>query len=135
MSTLFRVFCVLLLAVMIEACASAPVSPNAVKLIVDFSWTNQNRCSSVSPEIKISAIPQATKELKVSLTDRDMPSYNHGGGTVKYQGSNIIPAGALKGYTGPCPPSGQHTYTIDVQAIDATGTIIGFGEKSSSCCQ
>jgi hypothetical protein len=24
---------------------------------------------------------------------------------------------------------------IDVQAIDAIGTIIGFGEKSSSCCQ
>lgn len=30
-------------------------------------------------------------------------SYNHGGGTVAYNGSDRIPMGALKKYKGPCP--------------------------------
>jgi hypothetical protein len=134
MISLLRIFAVVLLSAALGSCASAPVAPNAVNLQVDFTWTSQHRCSSVSPEIRVSGIPQATKELKVSLTDRDVPTFNHGGGVVKYQGSSVIPAGALKNYTGPCPPSGQHSYSIKVQAIDASGTIVGSGEKTSPCC-
>jgi len=67
-----------------------------------------------------------SKALKVSLTDRDVPSFNHGGGTVQYQGSNIIPVGAhLWMDTG---------YTIKVKAIDTSGAVVGSGEKTSSCC-
>lgn len=135
MASLLRISSALLLAAVLCACAGAPVAPNAVNLQVDFSWVSQHRCSSVSPEIRVSAIPPTTKELGVSLTDRDVPSYNHGGGVIKYQGSDVIPAGALKSYTGPCPPSGQHSYTIKVQAIDASGIIVGSGEKTLPCCK
>lgn len=116
------------------ACVTAKVAPNAANLQVDYSWTKANSCSSVSPPIKVSGIPSTTKELKVTLTDFDAPNYNHGGGTVKYEGSGTIPAGALKNYTGPCPPSGTHSYAIKVDAVDAAGVIVGSGHKTLPCC-
>jgi hypothetical protein len=60
-----------------------------------------------------------------------VPTWNHGGGTVTYDGSDIIPAGALKnGYNGPCPPSGSHRYEFTVQAIDAAGVVVGIGKEA-----
>jgi phosphatidylethanolamine-binding protein (PEBP) family uncharacterized protein len=120
--------------VLLTACSKA--SPDAVKLQVDYNWTNANVCSNFSPEIKVLGIPPTTKQLRVTLTDLDFLIYDHGGGTVKYEGSNIIAAGALKDYRGPCPPfDTTHRYSIRVDAIDASGVIIGFGEKTKPCCQ
>jgi phosphatidylethanolamine-binding protein (PEBP) family uncharacterized protein len=115
-------------------CAAAKVSPNEVELQVEYVWTPPSKCSTVSPEITVSGVPASTKQLNVTLTDLDVPTYNHGGGTLKYEGSNVIPSGALKNYRGPCPPSGQHRYTIHVDAIDASGVIVGSGKKTLSCC-
>ena len=111
-------------------CATTPVSPDAVELAVDFEWQPSDRCSRRSPEIRVNNIPPATQTLLVNLKDRDVPTWNHGGGTVAYEGPGIIPAGALtNGYNGPCPPSGTHRYVFAVQAIDATGTIVGIGQQ------
>jgi len=114
--------------------AIAACSTSRVKLGVDYNWIPENKCSFTSPEIKVSGIPEGTRKLRVSLTDINVPSYNHGGGTVEYNGSNIIKAGALKNYDGPCPPSGEHIYSIKVQAIDGSGKVIGVGEKTKPCC-
>ena len=58
---------------------------------------------------------------------------NHGGGTVAYDGSGVIPAGALKsGYNGPCPPSGSHRYEFTVKAVYAAGVIVGQGKQTQS---
>ncbi len=76
-------------------------STTGVKLGVEYTWVPDNECSDVSPKIMVSGIPQGTEKLRVSLTDRDVPSYNHGGGTAEYKGSNVIEAGALKYYSGP----------------------------------
>ena len=120
--------------VLLMACAK--IAPDAVELQVDYNWTKANVCSGFSPEIKVLGIPPTTKQLKVTLTDLNFATYNHGGGTVEYGGSNIIPAGALKDYRGPCPPSDTtHQYSIRVDAIDASGVIRGFGEKTKPCCQ
>jgi phosphatidylethanolamine-binding protein (PEBP) family uncharacterized protein len=63
-----------------------------------------------------------------------VPAWNHGGGKVAHDGSGVIPAGALKlGYNGPCPPPGQrHKFEFSVMAVDAAGTIIGFGKARQS---
>ena len=116
---------------LLVGCASAPVSPNAVELGVDFAWQPSDRCSGRSPEIRVTNIPAATKTLSVKLKDRDVPNWNHGGGNVPYDGSGVIPAGALKnGYNGPCPPSGSHRYEFTVQAFDAAGTVVGTGRQT-----
>ena len=115
---------------LVPGCATTPVSPDAVDLMVDFEWQPSDRCSRRSPAIQVSNIPPATKTLLVKLKDRDVPHWNHGGGTVVYDGANVIPAGALQnGYNGPCPPSGTHRYEFTVHAIDATGTIVGSGKQ------
>jgi len=112
-------------------CATTPVSPDAVTLSVDFAWQASDRCSRRSPEIRVANVPATTQTLQVKLKDRDVPNWNHGGGTVAYDGSGVIPAGALKsGYNGPCPPSGSHRYEFTVKAIDASGVIVGVGKTT-----
>lgn len=124
----------LLCSFTIGGCATTQKAPDAVTLQVEYRWTAAHKCSSTSPEIRLTGVPPATKQLRVTLTDLDVPSYNHGGGRVKYEGSNIIPAGALKSYVGPCPPSGTHKYSIKVDALDASGIILGTGSKTLPCC-
>jgi hypothetical protein len=98
---------------------------------VNFTFSAKHKCSSVSPKITVTNVPAGTNKLKVVLVDRDVPTWNHGGGTVPFTGSGVISEGALKsGYNGPCPPSGSHTYEFKVKAIDAQGVIIGMGSKS-----
>ena len=112
-------------------CATTPVSPDAVELSVDFAWQASDRCSRQSPEIHVANVPATTQTLQVKLKDRDVPNWNHGGGTVTYDGSGVIPAGALKsGYNGPCPSSGSHRYEFTVKAIDAAGVIVGIGKTT-----
>ena len=83
-------------ALLLLGCATAQVSPDAVELSVDFAWQASDRCSSQSPAIRVKNIPAATKTLQIKLKDRDVPNWNHGGGTVAYDGSGVIPAGALQ---------------------------------------
>jgi phosphatidylethanolamine-binding protein (PEBP) family uncharacterized protein len=127
----------LLLLMVITAYATTKVAPNAVTLKVEYAWTASDKCSTISPEIKVSGIPAATKELVVTLTDLDFTDYPHGGGTVQYTVTNApftIPRGALKQYDGPCPPLGLHNYTIQVDAVDDKGVIVGTGKKTTRCC-
>lgn len=57
------------------------------------------------------------------------PLYDHGGGAVANDGSNVIPEGALKKYEGPTPGQGSTRYEISVKAVDENGEIIAFGKK------
>lgn len=59
------------------------------------------------------------------MTDLDVPSYDHGGGIVSYDGKGIIPVGSLKRYRGPNPPAGeQHRYKIVVRALNADKSLL-----------
>ena len=109
------------------------IPKDAAKMDVDFSWEGIAACTHESPEIRVSKIPEGTEELRVRLKNIDIPAWNQGGGMVKYDGSGIIPAGALKlGYNGPCPPSGRLKYEFSVMAVNAEGVIIGFGKARQS---
>ncbi|MDY6842678.1 MAG: YbhB/YbcL family Raf kinase inhibitor-like protein [Thermodesulfobacteriota bacterium] len=103
---------------------------NIATLVIDFTWTEEHRCSSKSPEIKVSGVPEEATHFKVNLVDLDVPFWNHGGGTTENDGSGVIAEGTLKeGYNGPCPPSGSHRYEFTVNAVDANENIIGTGKK------
>lgn len=125
---------VILATLLLTGCG-AKVAQNAAKLGVSYQWTKEDQCSKVSPEISVAGIPPGTKQLKASLHDLDVPSWDHGGGMVAYSGQSVIGEGELKyGYNGPCPPSGTHTYQFKVKAIDDEGTIIGLGDSKQDCC-
>jgi phosphatidylethanolamine-binding protein (PEBP) family uncharacterized protein len=114
-------------------CAGNPnqikIPKAAAKMGVEFSWEGIQACTHESPEIRVSSVPEGTEALRVKLKNINQPDWNQGGGKVKYDGSGVIPAGALTlGYNGPCPPGGRSKYEFSVMAVDAQGVIIGFGK-------
>jgi phosphatidylethanolamine-binding protein (PEBP) family uncharacterized protein len=118
-----------LLPALLIACAGSQVDPSAADLGVAFSWRASDRCSSLSPEIRVTGFPPATRSFQVKLVDLDVPTWNHGGGSVANDNSGVIRPGALKsGYNGPCPPSGRHRYQFTVKALDVAGNVIGIGK-------
>jgi hypothetical protein len=70
----------------------------------------------------------STMSFQISMFDLDN-RYDHGGGTVVNDGSNLISEGALKQYEGPSPMFGSPRYEISVKAVDENGRIVTFGKK------
>ena len=93
-------------------------------------WDDIPLCTSgkpnkvANPEFVLKSVPAGTNKLIFKLTDLDVRSYNHGGGTVaiKSGGSMKIPSGAFK-YKSPCPPNGKHTYEWSVTAKQGGKTL------------
>jgi phosphatidylethanolamine-binding protein (PEBP) family uncharacterized protein len=120
-----RTIIIVLCTFAIYGCNSSKVSENASVLNVSFEWTKASACSNISPPITVKNIPPETKFLKVEMVDLDLKTYDHGGGEVAHDGSNIMSKGALKSYAGPCPPVGvEHSYEITVQALNANKKLI-----------
>jgi len=71
-------------------------------------------------------VPQGTATLQFAMTDLNVPSFHHGGGTVAYSGQAAVPCGAFSsGFTGPSPPAGQvHTYQFTVKALGPSGAVL-----------
>jgi phosphatidylethanolamine-binding protein (PEBP) family uncharacterized protein len=85
-----------------------------------FAW-----CSG-SPSFALTDVPQGTARLQFAMTDLNVPSFHHGGGTVAYRGQPAVPCGAFSsGFTGPSPPSGQvHTYQFSITALGPNGAVL-----------
>ncbi len=105
-----------------------PEAANIAPLDVDFSWVGTARCTSVPPEFKIGRVPPATRTLDFTFRAGGAGGSMQGGGTVAYTGSPVVPAGSFH-YLGPCP-LGTQNYQFTVQALDASGTVIGRGAAS-----
>jgi hypothetical protein len=61
-----------------------------------------------------------------NMVDNDVPTYQHGGGTVNYTGQTSLPCGALSSFNGPSPPGGSvHTYVFTATALDPSGKTLG----------
>ncbi len=64
----------------------------ALAFSASFAW-----CSG-SPSFALTDVPQGTARLQFAMTDLNVPSFHHGGGTVAYSGAggatDIIAAGA-----------------------------------------
>lgn len=71
-------------------------------------------------------MPQDTAKLRFAMTDLNVPSFHHGGGTVAYSGQTAVPCGAFSsGFTGPSPPPGQvHTYQFSIKALGPNGAVL-----------
>jgi len=85
-----------------------------------FAW-----CSG-SPSFALTDVPQGTARLQFAMTDLNVPSFHHGGGTVAYSGQGAVPCGAFSsGFTGPSPPRGEvHTYEFTIHALGPTGAVL-----------
>lgn len=91
---------------------------------LSFDWADTKKCfDPKSPPFTLSGVPKETKKLRFRMVDFQAPNYNHGGGTIKYTGTNKIARGAFR-YKGPCPPSGSHTYQWTVEALGDGGKVL-----------
>ena len=113
-------------------CSNEETDPNIPLITIDFTWPNGQGCfDKKSPAITIKGIPEGTKSFSVTLYDRSNRR-EHGGGTVHYEGKNIISEGAVTGnYEGPCPPGwgASPDYELTVKALDESGKVLGMGKK------
>jgi hypothetical protein len=87
---------------------------------MSFRW-----CGPRSPVFSLSDVPKGTTTLQFHMVDLDVPSFNHGGGTVAYKEQSTVACGALTNYTPPSPPSGSHSYQITVTAIGSGNANLG----------
>jgi Phosphatidylethanolamine-binding protein len=93
---------------------------NASAFSMNFRW-----CGSGSPVFSLGDVPKGTTTLKFHMVDLNVPSYNHGGGTVAYHGQSTVACGALTSYSPPSPPSGSHSYQITVTAFGPGNANLG----------
>ncbi|MDU8929272.1 YbhB/YbcL family Raf kinase inhibitor-like protein [Alisedimentitalea sp. MJ-SS2] len=118
------------LTIALTALALTATSATAEMSLSFKNWGGIPLCTSGNPNkvgnpaFVLKGVPAGTNKLVFKLTDLDVRSYNHGGGTVKIkQGGNMkIPAGVFK-YKSPCPPSGKHTYEWSVTAKQGGKTL------------
>ncbi|MEX1660420.1 YbhB/YbcL family Raf kinase inhibitor-like protein [uncultured Thioclava sp.] len=109
---------------------SATATAASAEMKLAFDWGNIPRCTTgrpnvvPSPTFTLSGVPAGVTALTFRLKDRDVPGYNHGGGTVKVKmpAKGTIPAGAFS-YKSPCPPSGRHLYEWTVTAKAGNQTL------------
>lgn len=101
---------------LVLATALALAAPAAQAFSISFDWSGLTLCTNGrpntvdNPAFRIRDLPAGTQSVVFRLTDLDVPSYDHGGGTVNMsQQSGTLPRGAFR-YKSPCPPSGAHTY-------------------------
>jgi phosphatidylethanolamine-binding protein (PEBP) family uncharacterized protein len=91
---------------------------NASAFSASFRW-----CGSRSPIFSLTGVPRGTTTLQFHMVDLDVPSFNHGGGTIPYKGQTTIPCGALTNYSPPSPPSGSHSYQFTVTALNGSNEL------------
>lgn len=106
------------LAVALITASTAPSAAEAFS--ISFRW-----CSG-SSEITLKGVPKGTTTLEASMLDYMARGYDHGGGKVAWKGEKQIPCGAIKNYRPPSPPPPQvHEYEWTVDALDASGKVLG----------
>lgn len=117
-------------SICLAAAISLGLAGTAAAFSISFSWGNLKKCTSgnpnrvANPTFKLRSVPDGTAKIRFKMKDLNVPSYNHGGGTVKYSGGSTIAPGAFK-YKSPCPPSGSHNYEWSVTALDSKGKKLG----------
>ena len=94
------------------------------KIDADFVWDLEN--PQRSPEIQLSNIPKETNRLDFHFFDATN-EWEHGGGSVIYDGLSIIPAGALNEFKGISSSWGVPKIRLVVEASDKQGRLVGKG--------
>ncbi|WP_319407660.1 hypothetical protein [uncultured Desulfosarcina sp.] len=97
---------------------------NIAKIEVDFVWELED--PQRSPEIHLSNIPNETNFLDFQFFDATN-EWEHGGGSVLYNGSSIIPAGTLSEFKGVSSTWGIPKIRLIVKAFNKNNQLIGKG--------
>ncbi len=90
-------------------------SASANDFEISFDWGDIKKCITGNPNtvpnpiFELKNVPDETAWIYFKMVDRNVPSYDHGGGWVEYKGQSKINPGAFKYYS-PCPPNGRHKY-------------------------
>ena len=109
---------------------ATPLSCLAEEFSISFEWGDIKKCNTGNPNrvsnpiFTLNNVPEGTKFIKFKMKDKNVPSFNHGGGKIEYFGENVIEPGAFK-YKSPCPPGGAHTYewTVTAQSKKSGGKL------------
>ncbi|AKJ31070.1 hypothetical protein AAW51_4379 [Caldimonas brevitalea] len=132
------------------ACGTLRVPDDRPQVGVNYQFERRHACgdgpykmamarlSRSSPRLELTQLPPQTRVVKVEMVDLDLLSFDHGGGeaTVAQGGSATLPEGALKAWSGPCPPTGaDHRYEMRVEARDAQGKSLASGKQVRTCCK
>lgn len=104
---------------LLPACSSKQTDAQDGDMNVSVTLRDMHRCSRLSPEILVSAIPAGTEYFDVRLLEYGTVDRIFGGGTWDNDASGVIPEGTLtRHYRGPCPPDGQsRDYSFVVSAM------------------
>ena len=104
----------------IATVALSSTGSGALAFSASFAW-----CAG-SPSFEPKDVPAGTAKLQFAMTDLNVPSFHHGGGTVAYSGQATVPCGAFaSGFTGPSPPPGEvHTYQFSIKALGPNGAVL-----------
>lgn len=78
------------------------VQTRAEAFTAAFSWAGIPACQTTSPAFALDQVPVGTRRLRFVMHDLQMPSFQHGGSTIAYNG-DAVPRGSIW-YIGPCPP-------------------------------
>ena len=99
-------------------------SPLYAEFSFTFKWGDIPKCTTGNPNrvnnpiFELKGLPDGVTKLTFRMIDKNVPSYNHGGGKINnYDGSLVIEPGAFK-YKSPCPPNGKHTYEWVIKAYE-----------------
>ena len=109
---------------------ATPVSCLAEEFSISFEWGDIKKCTTgrpntvLNPIFTLNNVPEGTKFLKFKMKDKNVPSFNHGGGKIEYFGESVIEPGAFT-YKSPCGPNGKHTYewTVTAQSEKNSGKL------------
>ena len=109
---------------------ATPVSCLAEEFSISFEWGDIKKCTTgrpntvLNPIFTLNNVPEGTKFLKFKMKDKNVPSFNHGGGKIEYFGESVVEPGAFT-YKSPCGPNGKHTYewTVTAQSEKNSGKL------------
>lgn len=130
-----------LLYLFLSGLAQAQISPESLMELTSPDFTTGGpiparfTCDGVnhSPGLRINGVPKAARSLVLIVDDPDTPrgTFNHWlvwnlSPDLKEINANSVPSGAVQGlndfkkngYSGPCPPSGEHRYYFRLYAVD-----------------
>ncbi len=107
-------------------CSKDNTAEDIAKIDIDFVWDLKHLHRS--PEVHLENIPEGVDSLRILFFDDTASDYEHGGGSLPYDGSRIIPAGAFTDFKGLTNLWGIPKIKVTVEAFNKQGELVGKGK-------
>ncbi len=106
-------------------CSKDYTAEGIAKIDIDFVWDLKHL--QRSPEVHLENVPEGVDRLRILFFDDTASDYEHGGGSLPYDGSGIIHAGAFKDFKGLTNLWGIPRIKVTVEAFNKNGELVGKG--------